>query len=187
MAVRTEEFVVSAQPERLFRSFKNRPLSSAARCWASAALPAFPKNRTLFPERRHFVIESATLNTAPKDAEDSSRLCITAAQSRILATARDSAVSAFIEPLRPYLDLYEVALGWASLSCNGSRNGSPAPYSKLILSCSTTSGRFCTRVWMVPMYSPMMPINNIWIDMKKNTPITSGAMPTEKRLQKISL
>jgi hypothetical protein len=83
-------------------------------------------------------------------------------QSRILATARDCAVSAFMEHLRPSAGVYEVALGWASLFCNGSRNGSPGPYSKLILSCSTTSGRFCTRVWMVPMYSPMMPINSIW-------------------------
>ena len=76
--------------------------------------------------------------------------------------------------------VYEVGLGWASLFCTGSRNGSPGPYSKLILSCSTTSGRFCTRVWIVPMYSPMMPINSIWIDMKKNTPIRIGAMPREK-------
>src|SRR5208283_2284225 len=183
MAVRTEEFVVSAQPERLARSLRNRPLSSAARCWASAALPPFPKNRILFPERRHFVIASATLTTELKYPEDSSRLCINDAQSRILATARDCAASAFIGHLRPSAGVHEVALGWASLS----RNGSPGPYSKLILSCSTTSGRFCTRVWMVPMYSPMIPINSIWIDMKKNTPMTNGATPTEKLLQKISL
>src|SRR5208283_5558077 len=130
MAVRTEEFVVSAQPERLLRSFRNRPLSSAARCWASAALPPLPKNRTLFPERRLFVIASATLTTALKYALDSSRLCITDAQSRILASARDSAVSAFIEPLRPRMDLHEFALDWAALSLNGS----PGPYSKLIRS-----------------------------------------------------
>src|ERR1035438_4633199 len=117
MAVRTEELVVSAQPERLARSRKNRPLSSAAMCWASAALPPFPKNRILFPERRHFVIASATLTTALKYAEDSSRLCITEAQSRILAIARDCAVSAFIENLRRNAALHEVALGWASLSC----------------------------------------------------------------------
>src|ERR1019366_5087227 len=97
------------------------------------------------------------------------------------------AVSAFMEHLRPSAGVYEVALGCASLFCNGSRNGSPGPYSKLTLSCSTTSGRFCTRVWMVPMYSPMMPINSIWIDMKKNTPMTNGAIPTEKLLQKINL
>src|ERR1022692_305222 len=101
-------------------------------------------------------------------------------QSRILAPARYCAVSAFMEHLRPSAGVYEVALGCASWFCNGSRNGSPGPYSKLILSCSTTSGRFCTRVWMVPMYSPMMPINSIWIDMKKNTPMTNGAIPTEK-------
>src|ERR1035438_45028 len=167
MAVRTEELVVSAQPERLGRSFRNRPLSSAARCWASAALPPLPKNRILWPERRHFVMASATSTTALKYAADSSRLCITDAQSRILATARACAVLGFIDNLRPATegslcivresssgatlprsgaDLHEVALGCASLFCNGSRNGSPMPYSKLILSCSTTSGRFCTRV-----------------------------------------
>src|SRR5580658_8221416 len=100
MAVRTEELVVNAQPERLGRSFRNRPLSSAARCWASAALPPLPKNRILLPERRHFVIASATLTTAFKYSEDSSRFCINDVQSRILATARDCALSAFIEHLR---------------------------------------------------------------------------------------
>src|ERR1035441_5467279 len=114
MAVRTEELVVSAQPERLARSFKNRPLSSAARCCASAALPPLPKNRILFPERRHFVMASATLTTASKYAVDSSRLCITAAQSRILATARDCAASAFIENLRPSAGVHELAVGWVS-------------------------------------------------------------------------
>src|ERR1039458_354754 len=142
MAVRTEELVVRAQPERLARSFKNRPLSSAARCWASAALPPFPKNRILFPERRHFVIAFATFTTVLKYAEDSSRLCITDAQSRILATARDCAVSAFIGHLQPSIGVHEAALSWASLSCSAL----PGPYSELILSCSTTRGRFCTRV-----------------------------------------
>src|SRR5208283_192573 len=99
MAVNTEEFVVSAQPERLLRSFRNRPLSSAARCCASAALPPLPKNRILLPERRHLVIASATLTTVLKYVADPSRLCITDAQSRILATARDCALSAFIEHL----------------------------------------------------------------------------------------
>src|SRR5580658_5689969 len=111
MAVSTEELVVSAHPERLARSRKNRPLSSAARCWASAALPPFPKNRILFPERRHFVMASATVTTALKYSEDSNRFCITDAQSRILAIARDCAVSAFIEHLRSSADVHEVALG----------------------------------------------------------------------------
>src|SRR5208282_3189607 len=97
MAVRTEELVVSAQPERLARSRKNRPLSSAARCWASAALPPLPKNRILFPERRHFVMASATLTTALKYPEDCNRLCVTVAQSRILAVARDCAAFVFIK------------------------------------------------------------------------------------------
>src|SRR5580692_9813266 len=101
MAVSTEALVVRAQPERLARSLKNRPLSSAAKCCASAALPPFPKNKILFPERRHLVIASATLTTALKYPEDSNRLCITEAQSRILAIARDCAVSTFIEHLRP--------------------------------------------------------------------------------------
>src|ERR1700685_1307828 len=114
MAVNREKFVVSAQPERLLRSFKNRPLSSAARCCASAALPPFPKNRILFPERRHFVMASATLTTVPKYAGDSGRLCISAAQSRILAAARDCALSAFIGHLPSSLEFHEGALGWAS-------------------------------------------------------------------------
>src|SRR5579864_3250676 len=99
MAVRTEELVVSAQPERLGRSFRKRPLNSAARCCASAALPPLPKNRILFPERRHFVIASATLTTASRYAGELIKVCMSAVHSRILEIARDCATSAFIEHL----------------------------------------------------------------------------------------
>ena len=40
-------------------------------------------------------------------------------------------------------------------------------YAKLIRSLSITNGRFCTRVWMAPMYSPRMPRKNS-DDEKKN-------------------
>src|ERR1039457_2541143 len=94
MAVRTEELVVSAQPERLARSLNNRPLSSAARCCASAALPPFPKNRILFPEQRYFVIASATLTS--RRAAERTRSCPVCCSS---ANARSSGSSGAISPM----------------------------------------------------------------------------------------
>src|SRR6266478_5267924 len=51
--------------------------------------------------KSHVTSASAALTTARRYSEDVSRLCITDAQSPILAIARDCAVSAFIENLRP--------------------------------------------------------------------------------------
>ena len=58
---------------------------------------------------------------------------------------------------------------------------------KLILSFSITRGLFKTCVWIAPIYSPMMPIKKSWTAEKKNRPMTSGAIPTVKLFQKISL
>src|SRR6185503_4603770 len=49
MAVNAEVSVVKAMPGSAFLSFSNRPLSSAAMCCASAALPPFPASSTLLP------------------------------------------------------------------------------------------------------------------------------------------
>ena len=40
---------------------------------------------------------------------------------------------------------------------------------------------------MEPMYSPMIPTEINCTELKKKMPITSGAMPTENRLQNSSL
>ena len=58
---------------------------------------------------------------------------------------------------------------------------------KFIRSLSTTSGRFRTCVCVAPMYSPRIPRKNIWTDDRKNSPITSGAIPTENVFQFSSL
>src|SRR5208283_5254560 len=50
MAVRAEVSVVSAIAGSAFRFTLNRTTNSVARCWASAALPPFPK-KTIFPSR----------------------------------------------------------------------------------------------------------------------------------------
>ena len=49
MLVRTDVSVVSAIAGRGGRSMRNRFTNSPAMCWASAALPPFPKSRTLLP------------------------------------------------------------------------------------------------------------------------------------------
>src|SRR4030066_2398625 len=52
MAVRQDVSVVKAMAGRGGFSRRERPLtSSAAKCWASAALPPFPKMRTMPPAR----------------------------------------------------------------------------------------------------------------------------------------
>ena len=52
MAVRQDVSVVKAMAGRGGFSRRERPLtSSAAKCWASAALPPFPKTRTMPPAR----------------------------------------------------------------------------------------------------------------------------------------
>ena len=50
--VRAEESVVSAMAGKPARSTSKRPTSSAAICWASAALPPLPHSRILLPRRR---------------------------------------------------------------------------------------------------------------------------------------
>lgn len=64
---------------------------------------------------------------------------------------------------------------------NDSIIASPGGYSKFTVSCATAKGRFWTSVWMAPTYSPTIPMNSSWTEPRKNRPITSGAIPTEKR------
>jgi hypothetical protein len=52
MLVRIEVSVVRARAASGGRSMRKRLTNSAARCWASAALPPLPKNRTLRPAVR---------------------------------------------------------------------------------------------------------------------------------------
>ena len=75
----------------------------------------------------------------------------------------------------------------AALDSRAAPLAGPGSYSKLIRSRSTTSGRLTTCVWMEPMYSPMIPTEINWTELKKKIPITSGATPTEKRSQYTSL
>src|ERR1700761_2961507 len=58
---------------------------------------------------------------------------------------------------------------------------------KLMRSFSITSGRFCTKVWMEPTYSPMMPRHSSCTEPRKKRPSTSGATPSEKLFQKTIL
>ena len=58
MLVRTEESVVSARAASARRSRVMRFTSSAARCWASAALPPLPQRRIFPPDRKHSAIAS---------------------------------------------------------------------------------------------------------------------------------
>jgi len=60
MLVSTDVSVVRAMAGRGGRSMRKRFTNSPAMCWASAALPPFPKSRTLLPFLRASVIESTT-------------------------------------------------------------------------------------------------------------------------------
>jgi len=64
MLVRTELSVVSAIEAIPGRSAVIRLTNSAARCWASAALPPFPKNNALPPPASAAAIARAAASTA---------------------------------------------------------------------------------------------------------------------------
>jgi hypothetical protein len=58
------------------------------------------------------------------------------------------------------------------------RAAGPAATQKLMRSLSRTCGLRATRVWIAPMYSPMIPMKKSCTDAKKKRPMTTGATPS---------
>src|SRR5206468_2894824 len=59
-----------------FRSRSNRPTNSAAICWASAALPPFPRRMSFPPDRKHSIIQLAAVSICSTMLESTD--CLTA-------------------------------------------------------------------------------------------------------------
>src|SRR5208337_1695032 len=116
MAVRAEVSVVSAIAGSAFRFTLNRTTNSVARCWASAALPPFPK-KTIFPSRskaRTIAFTSCTKGASSRVLESSITFTCPSMDlwkySRMLITASDNSMQYPFNYLQnsPYFDASRV-------------------------------------------------------------------------------
>src|SRR5262249_54192680 len=94
-AVRIEVSVVRAIAARPLRGRWNRPTSSLARFWASAAEPPFPNARTLPPSRSARAIVSPTSRMRPALSEKNR------CWSEALSAAMRRTSSTFMAPIQP--------------------------------------------------------------------------------------
>src|SRR5438105_4331519 len=89
-----DESVVKEIAASPARSTTNRPTNSAAKCWASAALPPLPKNRSLPPACKHLVISPAASKIAAPQSRATTALSV--APSRREELIRSMACSRFL-------------------------------------------------------------------------------------------
>src|SRR5450432_2356985 len=96
-----EVSTVRASAGRAGRSKANRPTSSAAMCWASAALPPLPKRRILFLALSEEMRRVATLAIADRACEFLSNDRFAAIDAAMVLLMRDSkSGTGFIAPLQ---------------------------------------------------------------------------------------